>query len=893
MQEVLARRTTTTAKKGPTFYKEVLDQIAHEKRDKYTGFRGHMPFLNALLELCQAVEAKDAKRIREATATITKDFPLGGHAPLSETLFQELLIRTHMLGLDGEVAKLRPYLRANIDVPLSGAHGVEGRLWDETVKRVLKQTERPTKKTAKDNLHLLLRTLRTAFREVAAIDVDLRRRDPEHQQYLEKVMALVGKLHAAIQRSYQVLLEEAIADLESGKGYEKLEGVRRLLEDRMKPVLLDVVKMPSGKGQVELSPRDYEVDVTRSTFQGAGGRHIDTLTDDPVAAKKRSIGFTFYDPSTRAAPEKEMFIGRVFEIRREQLKFLQELYGDSENAAIRKQLGGMKLHSDDDWKKFILAKFKKNKERVNDDGEALSQVVDLLQRYLSAFTIHTPFNIEDFGDNYLKRSFPRALTGQLLHDCGVYALRIAYALSLVRRELGLRFRFIQLPVHIGLVITGDRMPVFIAHNNQIIKLDGNQLAANRLAWDHTDPKQQGGMAAFDQDQFVGQLAASFFVPHVDMPFRMVDAPKIGKDTKEGYWRQYQAVQQDVLNPGTGSLEKFHLRYLELTQNHKTLYNDEVVPFWNTKAKELWRQHRDGKLDGGAYRAALMKAYKPIDEGMKAWRQKAGDTSKTLGPSTLSSSGRAPRSRMPGARSSASSGSNSSSATSRNSPKRRTRSESSRRSPSACCPAAIKWSPPALERAPGLEERLEVRQDVGPAPARALDLAADLLGGERSVLDVVRHRELADAAVAGRDVVGQTRRPLGLDLVGPQRAPHHDKPARRVGLDDLAVDDLLGHAHLLVLGRRFVEIRAARAQVVRRQPSVAVLLRPLRAGEGLPDPLGRRLDEDAIDLRRRLGHGRHDSFSSSCLRSVSALTRRSVYLSIQRSWMRRIGTGLRK
>src|SRR5262249_8349497 len=49
----------------------------------------------------------------------------------------------------------------------------------------------------------------------------------------------------------------------------------------------------------------------------------------------------------------------------------------------------------------------------------------------------------------------------------------------------------------------------------------------------------------------------------------------------------------------------------------------------------------------------------------------------------------------------------------------------------------------------------------------------------------------------------------------------------------------------------------------------------------------------VDLHVCLRHRAHPASSSSCLRSASADTRCSVYLSIHRSWIRRMGTGLRK
>ena len=121
----------------------------------------------------------------------------------------------------------------------------------------------------------------------------------------------------------------------------------------------------------------------------------------------------------------------------------------------------------------------------------------------------------------------------------------------------------------------------------------------------------------------------------------------------------------------------------------------------------------------------------------------------------------------------------------------------------------------------------------------------------------------------------------------------DEPARRIGLDDLAVEDEVGGAGVAHLRRAVVEVAAARAQVELAAPAVAVARRPVRVGDRRPDRLRRRVDVDPVHLRRHggFGHRGHPVFSSSFLRSASAETWRSVYLSIQRSWMSPLGLEL--
>jgi hypothetical protein len=68
---------------------------------------------------------------------------------------------------------------------------------------------------------------------------------------------------------------------------------------------------------------------------------------------------------------------------------------------------------------------------------ALYQLMSLIGRYLRAYTIHTSYNIDDFGRSYLEnrmRDFPIDLAGCAERDCGVYALTVAYEVYRTVRE---------------------------------------------------------------------------------------------------------------------------------------------------------------------------------------------------------------------------------------------------------------------------------------------------------------------------------------------------------------------------------------------------------------------------------------------------------------------------
>ena len=101
--------------------------------------------------------------------------------------------------------------------------------------------------------------------------------------------------------------------------------------------------------------------------------------------------------------------------------------------------------------------------------------MELIGRYLRAYTIHTGYNIDDFGRSYLAddmRDFPTDLADRAERDCGVYALTVAYEVYRTARagspRLDIDFRLFTMPEHVTLVIDnrtdGEH---YIVNNDQI------------------------------------------------------------------------------------------------------------------------------------------------------------------------------------------------------------------------------------------------------------------------------------------------------------------------------------------------------------------------------------------------------------------------------------------
>ena len=291
-----------------------------------------------------------------------------------------------------------------------------------------------------------------------------------------------------MQAAFQAVLELATADLAANKGRALLDQLRTAHE-KVKSVIapkeLALAPGQSDKPAGRKKPVDpaIELEINEWTWRKRRGkevlRQLDFFPDDKKAAKREITLESYDDLNTTSGPEKRLDIRRILTIRTSQLGAIERIYGietekgqptaeATENKAALAATGanGLQLHDDEDWRRFLLAKFEghlkssKTKSPTNTSpmnaDESLTAVIELLQLYLRSFTTHSPMNIEDLGDDLLQVEFPRALTGQLIHDCGVYALRITYMLSLIRNHpaLKLRFRFVQLPVHIGLIITG-------------------------------------------------------------------------------------------------------------------------------------------------------------------------------------------------------------------------------------------------------------------------------------------------------------------------------------------------------------------------------------------------------------------------------------------------------
>jgi hypothetical protein len=679
------------------FYQEALDRLALEKRATQVTLStggvidmfGIVPIVEKFIEFAEAIEAGDVKAVplrlaefvKMDTSKLSVVFP-------SDPLVNTTITRLLLLGLEGDAQTFRAwYLKHEQETASPSMRRKDflsqdfiwEQVYDELTNKIPEKGGDPAVKVL-DALILLFGQMRDELvgLDETAIKEDRRQRaeiselfgdmllnsDISISVYADHLYRLLKQCFGAIQRAYQVVLDEATADLSAGKGTKFFD----IAKDRLHNKIRGLISPKEKEKNVEL----VKVEVTRSEFKKGGGKHVDYFATGKAAAKREAV-IQFYDSEMIEwlATEKELDFARIFTIRSDQLAVIERIYGlakdektgqptteATENKTAIAKLGkqGLRLESDDDWRRFLTEKYQTARDNGAKPAQALSSVVKLLETFLHVFTTHSPYNIDDFHDNYLSRQFPRAMTGQLIQDCGVYALRIAYMLSLLRqhKELELRIRFIMLPVHVGLIITGKPgagLPTYFAHNDTITEYSDARITELRDAWvtiDEHGELRPGPEAAAtaagaetgdtktgaahavlgekDEAQFLAELAGGEFIPGADMPFKLLEGPKPKERAKPGdikadLWKFYtkEVAPTKLFGPETQNpkspVYQFHLKYLKVLDLIKVHYNQSVVPFWNNTGFNAWQTHGP----------RLIEASKKIDTAKNEKERKAAQT----------------------------------------------------------------------------------------------------------------------------------------------------------------------------------------------------------------------------------------------------------------------------
>ncbi len=383
--------------------------------------------------------------------------------------------------------------------------------------------------------------------------------------------------------------------------------------------------------------------------------------------------FDAYDRDAEAEPaDKKGWLEDSIRIREKQIRFYLDLYGEPQKPGpvtgalqqrqrlIQGRFGNaLRLRSSEDLAEFLAALFEdtfraklRDKQTVTEARRvAWNELLALLRTELGALTTPSGFDLTDDprqNVDYVSRVYPRALNGGELHDCGVYAVRIAFVLlSVVERlrrlsniTLDVRPSFTAPPLHVGLLVESADVGPVVAHNETIYGLV-DALPVFRTAWtaaalpDDPDPSETAAL----ENVVPGGRDGGAFHPGR----RHADPAPPGSEAGHAAHREGaldrlpggrgqglpEALRPRRRGPGSAS-DQFDLRYLEVLGLENRWRNEHVVGLWNKTCRKAWERHEK------ALNTDFKKARGPISPtSSPAYRRLRSATSTTFGRRTSS------------------------------------------------------------------------------------------------------------------------------------------------------------------------------------------------------------------------------------------------------------------
>jgi hypothetical protein len=362
-----------------------------------------------------------------------------------------------------------------------------------------------------------------------------------------------------------------------------------------------------------------------------------TYQDAFLPYQSRTYGFTPYDRDDRGEPVgKKVWLVDLLEVRDRQLYVPLDEFGapyrfvptpttqaerDEEQKHLKKladrrkileraEKSGAKLAlgSEDDLARLACGLYTaltaaSGPTATDAHKAAWSDVLAFLSRYLSSWSTHAEFNMDE-DENYFGRLFPRSEAGGVIHDCGVYAVRMAYVfLSLAECAKppnatgNSRVSFLLLPLHVGLLVEIAGFEAIVLHNHVITRIASTVLDAAEKEWKKNAEKDDPSDAEGVRQRLLEDIAAQLFLRDVDMPMRREALPPMGSPpSKTKIWQAYQKmVVQKIASLFSAEVSKqgepgyqFDTRFLEVLTAEKRWHDRVVVPFWNEAAPAKWR-----------------------------------------------------------------------------------------------------------------------------------------------------------------------------------------------------------------------------------------------------------------------------------------------------------------
>lgn len=276
---------------------------------------------------------------------------------------------------------------------------------------------------------------------------------------------------------YPTLANEARAAKDDRKAANlafRAEAVRQALASDAQALLPDVVNLMRTRGPA-MPSMVAEVKATDRGLELRGANSVtETLTELPGLPPTSEVGNNIQIQDVRT----------IDEALYRQAEMLADLQSRPE---VQKELGGAKLDLNNLSQRLRVWKALYKGFKAS-GGKPLKELMAIQGRYLRAFTIHTNYNVRDFGTNYVDSPMPTDLAGRAERDCGVYALMVAWeTYSTLKKEdpgAKVQFRLIALLDHVALVIDDQSAAEYYLVNNDTIigPKTGNALQEMGPTW---------------------------------------------------------------------------------------------------------------------------------------------------------------------------------------------------------------------------------------------------------------------------------------------------------------------------------------------------------------------------------------------------------------------------
>ena len=621
------------------FYQQLLDLMAQHPANRDD-------FLPAL-ELFTAIEAGDGPRISIAAANIHRmDIEFAPMVLLEEAVVNEALARLLLLGEEAAITRVIEWF-AHRKTFARNAWDRHTELWKGAIERL----PEPVEGLPPDQAHRVLKRVVSAFALLLkghAASLSVEGVPPIYQggmpadvgwgnapwspgRRTEVVADGIRRLAITWMSLHQQVLDAAMEALASGgpQRWEALLDLWKLwhLETRRSLDLPQFEKRAPWAG--------IRIPVTRIR-PGQAAHH--NYQDAFPRFASREFSFTPYDRDDDGEPSgKQVWLNDLFWSRRLQLMVPLDQFGApygffpeptttiekreqeehfKKQEARRKVVeraeksgGVLALGSEDDLARFACAFYKASLgggtgSAASDAHEkAWSAVIEFLSKYLSQWTTQAEFNMDE-RRSYFDRLFPRSQAGGVVHDCGVYAVRMAYVfLSLAEcakppQATGKsRVSFLLLPLHVGLLVEIAGFEPLVLHNQVMTRLKPDVVRAAEDEWKQSPMADDPSDPADLRQRLLEDIAAQLFLRDVDLPIRREILPNVGSPpSKTKIWHAYESLVvrkiaglfADVVNQSGKPGYQFDTRFLEVLSTEKRWRDRVVVPFWNEFAPEQWR-----------------------------------------------------------------------------------------------------------------------------------------------------------------------------------------------------------------------------------------------------------------------------------------------------------------